>query len=305
MNQQIKSDQQNELDLGQIFSIIWSKKKAFFSIIILVTTLTVLLSLNLPNIYNSSSLLAPTQPQDSVSSRIGGLSSLSAIGGFSLPETPVSKSKEGIERIKSFEFFDSYFLPNIKLEDLMAVEEWVAIENKIIYDEDLYNSTKKEWIRKVSYPRTKKPSAQEAYKVYKRILSINQDDKTQFLNISIEHKSPFIAKEWLDIIIYQINESMRKVDADQAERSIAYLNESMKSTNIQSLKEAISQLLEDQIQVLMLTSSSKYYIFKVIDAPVVKEEKSKPNRFLILIFGILFGAAISFIFVFLDYFRRS
>ena len=85
---------------------------------------------------------------------------------------------------------------------------------------------------------------------------------------------------------------MRKVDADQAQRSILYLNEVIETTNVQSIKEVVAKLLEDQMQTLMLTSSNKFYIFKVVEFPIAQEIKSKPNRAMICILERLLGPCL-------------
>ena len=146
------------------------------------------------------------------------------------------------------------------------------------------------------------PSHQEAFDVYKELMSVSQDKKTSFITISIDHHSPVIAKKWVDIIIYQINESMRKVDAEASQKSISFLNKTAQSANIQSLKEAIAKLLENQMQILMLTTSSEYYVLKIIDSPIIPEKKSDPSRALICILGTLLGGILSILIVSIRYY---
>lgn len=297
---EIKNLHGNEIDLKDLFKILWNKKKIIIAVTAISAILSIAYSLSIQNIYTSKSLLLPSQPNDSLSSKISGLSSFTGFAGFSLPDEQVSKSQEGIERIKSFEFFSKFFLPNIKVEDLLASQKWDASNNKIFYDKKLFNASSGKWINNGNFVLIEnKPSEQYAYKEYRRILSIIDDKKTSFVHISIEHKSPEIAKNWLDIIIYQINESMRDSDKEEAKKSIEYLNEAQKSINILSIKEVISLLLEKQIQTLMLTSSNDYYVFKVIDPPVIPESKSGPSRSVICILGTFFGFLFSLFLVFI------
>ena len=149
------------------------------------------------------------------------------------------------------------------------------------------------------------PSSQDAYKVYRKILSINVDSRSSFINISIEHQSPVIAKKWLDIIIIQINESLRSADLNQAQKSINYLNEVQKSINIESIKDTLLILLEDQMRTLMLASSNEDYVFKIIDAPIVPEKKSSPNRIKITMIVTILGIMLSFIILFIDFLRQN
>ncbi|MBH21707.1 MAG: chain length determinant protein [Rhodobiaceae bacterium] len=294
----------DEIDLIEVFKLLWKKKYLIGTITLIAAVLSIIFALNLPNIYKSNALLAPSATEDSLTAKLGNLSSFSSFAGINL-QSEYSNSQEGLARIKSFDFFSNHFLPYIKLENLMALKEWIPKENLIIYDHRLFDINTNKWVRDVVYPKKIIPSAQESYEVYKEILSINEDSKSSFITISIEHKSPIVAKKWLDIIINNINKNMREIDSRKAENSISYLNEKFKSTNIQSSKDAISNLLEDQIQTLMLTAANENYVFKIIDAPIIKEMKSKPSRAFICILGSLLGAALSLIVVFLQNLKKS
>ena len=67
---------------------------------------------------------------------------------------------------------------------------------------------------------------------------------------------------------------MRDDAKRRASVSIEFLNDSESKTNIQPLKEAISILLENEIKTLMLASANEDYVFKIIDSPLIPEEKS-------------------------------
>ena len=138
-----------------------------------------------------------------------------------------------------------------------------------------------------------------------KIISVSENRKTSFINISIDHKSPYVAKKWLDIIINEINESMRAADEDQAKKSIVFLNKIIESTDIKTTKEIISTLLEKQMQTLMLTSAEKNYVFEIIDSPIVPEKKSRPSRARISILGTILGLLLSILIVFIQFFRLN
>ena len=287
----------NEIDLAELFSIIWNKK-IFISIFTTIAALiSVLYALYLPNIYTSSSLLAPTTEDNSLSSQLGSFSGLAGLAGVSLPAGNISNSQIAVKRIESFEFFSKYFLPNIKLEDLMAVDEWDAKNNTVVYDDSEFNSTSNEWSRK--------PSDQKAYKEYKRALSISQEELTGLVYLSMKHKSPVVAQNWVDTIIYNINECMREIDKQDAQNSIDFLNESLKNTNSQSIKVVFAKLMESQMQTLMLASSNEAYVFKTINSPIVPEDKSSPSRALICILGTLLGGILSILIVLFRNFRQT
>lgn len=306
MNKDYKNVFENELDIRDLFLILFKRKLLISIITSTAAILSITYSLSLPNIYTSKTLLAPVSTDDSLSSKLGGsFSSLAGLSGFTLPGENATKGKEGIERIRSFEFFSTYLLPNIKLEDIFAVKNWDSSTNTIIYNKKLFNQKESKWVRKVSHPKKIIPSDQEAYEKYIDIMRITENKQTSFVTLSIDHESPIMAKNWVEIIIKNINQSMREEEEKKAQSSINFLNESAKLTNIQSLKDAISSLLESQMQILMLAASNDDYIFKIIDSPIAPEEKSSPRRALICIIGTLLGVALSLFITFFQYYREA
>ncbi|MDA9963266.1 Wzz/FepE/Etk N-terminal domain-containing protein [Gammaproteobacteria bacterium] len=275
-----------DIHLSEFFGVLYKKKALIFIITSIFAIISVVHSLNIPNIYTSKAVLAPVAPSDSMSSISPSLTSAASLTGIGISSvTNTIKTQEAITRIKSFDFFNNYFLKNVKLENIMAVEKWDSENNQIIYNSSVFDSDKKVWISSNS---TKiKPTSREAYEVYIEKLAISSG--SPFINISIRHQSPVIAKKWLDMIIYNINESMREIDKKNAEKAILYLNKSFKNTDIQSLKAVTSNLLESQMKTLMLAESSESYVLKIIDSPFIPEKKSSPNRSLICILGTVLG----------------
>lgn len=289
---------ENVIDLKDLTLFVYSKKLLVLSSTFAFFLLALLYSLSSPNIYQSSSLLAPANEQDSLSSQLGSYSALAGLAGVSLPNDATNSTTEAIERIKSFDFFSVYFLPNISKENLFALKKWDQESDTLIYNERFFNASSKKWV-------IQEPSKLQMYEKYKKILSISQDPKTSFVNLSIESPSPKIARDWLNIIILNINESMREEDKYVASNSIDFLNENYNNTNLNEIREVISKLLQSQIQTQMLASANKDYIFKIIDSPQVAEKKSSPKRLLISLAGILLGLLISIFYIFGIYIFRE
>ena len=303
-NKEINSHD-DEIDLQKLLNILWEKRLNIAIITSFFIIISVAYSLSLSNIYKSQALLSPATQSDSLSSKLAGFSSIVGIAGISLPTEAITPSTEGIQRIRSYSFFSNHFLPNIKLENLLAIEKWDRLNDVIYYNEKSFDFKTSKWVRKAKFPKTSIPSDQEAYKEYLRIVSVEEDKATKFINISVEHQSPQIAKLWLDIIIKSINESMRELDKKEATKSIEFLNVKSKQTNLNEIKLAIAHLLESQMQNLMLASASENYVFKILDEPIVPEEKSSPNRAILCILGAFFGIITAFIYILLSYFIKS
>jgi LPS O-antigen subunit length determinant protein (WzzB/FepE family) len=279
------------IDYIKLFTVLFEYKKLVLIISSVFFGFSLLVALLIPNKYTSETILAPSNPSQSLSGAIGGVAALASLG-MGLPNDGADKTPEAIERIKSFNFFSNYFLPNIQLEDLLATKSWDEESNKLQYNSSDFHEESNKWVRDFEFPQAQIPSDQEAYEEYEDILVISQDKTSQFVYISIEHLSPYIAKEWLDIIILEINERMREEDQKLANNSINFLNNSLKETNLAEMQEAIADLLHKQMEKLMLASANENYIFKVIESPIAPEIESSPNRLVIMFIGSLFGLVI-------------
>tara|TARA_B110000977_G_scaffold201788_1_gene298641 strand:+ start:194 stop:1138 length:945 start_codon:yes stop_codon:yes gene_type:complete len=282
------------IDIFKLLSILWYKKIFIVLSVTLTSFISVQYALSLPNIYKSEAILLPQGNESAAGGgMLGQYSSIASFTGISLPSSAPNKSVIAIKRIESFEFFLNFFLPNISLQDLVAVKRWDPLSNKLTYDLKIFNSDKNMWVKDSNYLKASPVSLQESYGIYKSILSISQDTASPFISISIKHKSPHIAKDWVYIVVNEINKSMGEEDKKDATNSIEFLNGLALKVNYAEIKNIISSLQQEQIKNLMMIESNKDYIFKFLDSPVAPEKKSEPKRALIVMLGILLGSIMS------------
>lgn len=280
---------EDEIDLKQLVLAIWNKKITTLAIFLIFSFLSFFYSLSLKDLYTSSSILTATRSDESLSSKVRSLSPIAGIAGVSFPSADSSLSQEAIAKIKSFDFFSNELLPHIHIKNILAVERWVAKENTIIYDNDIYLDKSDKWLGNIKYPTQPIPSIQKAHREFNKMVGISIDKNTGFVTLSVSHQSPYLAQKWTALIIQKINESMREDEKILAEKSINFLEETIMKTNLQSIKDAISNLLESQIKSLMLVSANENYVYKILDAPIVPELKSSPQRIIIVIIGSILG----------------
>ena len=278
------------IDLYKILSVLWAQKSLILISTFMAFITAMFVSLSIPNTYRSEALLAPvssdTDGLGGLASQFGGLASLA---GVSLPGGSDDKITMGLEVLKSRKFFANLIEKYDVLVPLMAAEAWDAENNQLLIDSKVYDKEAGLWLRDVKAPRKKEPSVQEAYDVFLQKMKIQEDKETGFIRLSIEHYSPYIAKNWVDMLIFEINETVREQDLSQAERSIAYLHEQIKSTPLAELQAGFFELIQSQTETIMLAKASPEYIFKTVDPAIVPELKAKPQRALICVLGVLLG----------------
>ena len=289
------NDFDDEIDLREIFYVLLEEKRIIVSLTAFVSIIGVIYSLLLPNIYESKALLVPVNPSSGISGALGSYSGLAGLAGISLPSAgDEGNSAKAIQKISSLSFFENNILPNILLPDLMAVKSWNFKTNIVAFDEDIYDTSSNSWTRDFSYPQQQIPSSQESFEVfYNKHLSLSEDKKSGFITLSIKHQSPFVAKQWVELVVNEVNAFYRQKDKSESEKAVSYLNQQISMTGLSEIKQVLAQLLQEETKKLTLIEANQYYVFDYIDPPAVMEEKSEPNRAFICILSALLGVVLS------------
>lgn len=296
-----------DLDLQELINALRNSKWIIISITTFISILGVTYSLLLPNIYESRALLAPVSAPES-SSILQNNRGLAAIAGVNLTSSNNNQSVKALKKITTLSFFENNIFPYIFLPDLMAFKAWEQNSNKHTYDDSIYISTSNSWIQGTSFggKHLKTPSPQQSFKVFiNKHLIVNTDVDTGFVTISVKHQSPFIAKQWVELIVREVNAFYRLKDRSETERSINYLTQQLTKTSLSEIKQVIAAILKQETQKLTLIESNKYYVFEYIDPPSIMEHRSSPKRSSISIIGVFCGLILSLIIVIIKNFGIS
>ena len=297
------------IDLRELFLVLWEGKTLITIVTGLAAIVSVVVALAMPNIYQSTAILAPksdggTGGLSRLASQYGGLASLAGINLGGVGGDGMTKSAIALEKMKSLSFFSQHLYEDL-LVDLMAFESWDPSTRQLIYDDEVYDVASKKWLRKVDPPRQSRPSDQEAHKEFVELVSISEDKQTGLISVSVEHESPDIAKQWVELIVGRVSEDLRSKDIREAEESIKFLEAQREKTSLVSLDEVFAQLIEEQTKTIMLANVSNDYVFNVIDPPVAPELKSKPSRALICVLGTLLGGMLGVVVVLIRHYGRQ
>ncbi len=298
----------DEIDLRELFTAIWQGKWIIIAITTLFAVASVFYAISQPNIYQSEALLAPAEQEQqgglgALAGQFGGLASLAGVnlgsGGG------VDKTQMALEVLKSRQFTSEFIQKHNILPDLMAAKAWNRETSTVIYDEELYIADQNKWIREVELPFKPEPSMQEAYKEFSKIVSANKDKETGMVKIAIEHVSPYVAQQWVNWLIQDINQTMKQRDVFEAIKSTDFLTQQLEQTKIADIRAILYKLVEEQTKTIMFAKVRDEYVFKTIDAAIVPEEKSGPKRALICVLGVFLGGMLSVMLVLVRYFMNK
>lgn len=294
----------DEIDLRELFTAIWKGKLLIVLVTCVFVVASVMYALSLPNIYQSEVLLAQVSEESSlkVPGQLGGLA---ALAGVSLGGNGGDKTSLALEIIKSREFLGRFIENNNLLVPVMASKDWNQSDNSLVINPSMYDVANKQWVREAKQPYQSKPSLLEAHEELLKLLTVTQDKESGMIKISIEHVSPYIAQQWVSLLVNAINDDMRQRDLAEAQNSISYLTKQLEATNIADIRAMLFSLIEEQTKTVMLANVREEYVFKTVDPAVVAEKKAKPARALIVILAAMLGAILSVLIVLVRYFSNK
>lgn len=298
-NQLERTPYDDEIDLRELFRVIWEGKWLIGGITAFAAVTAVAIALWLPNVYRAEALLAPNSQEgggalSKLAAQYGGLASLA---GINLGGGAADKTGLGLEVLKSRKFVSEFITGHDILVDLMAARGRDRETGQLEIDPDLYDVTSAKWVREVKPPKKTIPSLQEAYEEFSEILSVSQDKETGFVTLAVEHYSPDVAKQWVDWLVQDLNATMMRQDVAEAEQSIAYLNKQIEATSVAELQNVFFRLIEEQTKTVMLAKVTEEYLLKTLDPAVAPEKKAKPKRALIAVLGTMLGGFLGVVIV--------
>lgn len=270
------------IDLFELLRGLVDHKRLVVIITGVVTALAAIVAWSITPMYRAEVLLAPVRSDKAgVSAALAGqFGDLAELAGVNLGETGTSTAK-AVATLKSRALTDAFIEEEHVLPILFA-RKWDAGKGKWkVDDEDDI------------------PTLWKAYELFnKKIRSVTENKKTGLVRLEIEWKTPSLAAEWATELVKRVNEQLRNDAIREAEKSIAYLKQELKRTDVVEVAQAMYRLIEAQTKNIMVANAREEYAFQVIDPAVPPEKKSKPKRTLIIALGFMLGLTVAVFTVF-------
>ena len=271
----------DEIDLKKLFVDLYNKRYP----LLLGTTISFVLSLGyyayMAEEYTSSSLIFLTNSQNS--SMNDNLSNLSQLAGINLISKGDSKLEEAKMRIESRLFI-------INLIDKYEFRNYL-----------LSNKTQEEEVSQNNL------SDETSYQIFSDMLEVI-DEKNGSLKLSLTTLNPNNSKYWLEKLIEEIDDIMKKELNKDIVNMIDYLNEqlTLNSSKVSGVGRSISMNIQQQMVNKIFADESINKTFKVIDPPNYPEFSNKPIFLRYIIFSLLISFFMfSFLILIIESFRKN
>ncbi|MEK9943069.1 MAG: Wzz/FepE/Etk N-terminal domain-containing protein [Gammaproteobacteria bacterium] len=295
----------DEIDLLELWHVIRSGKWIIIAITAVFAVGSVIYALWLPDIYRTEVLLAPVEEEQGggLGGSLGQLGGLASLAGINLDAASVgvSMKSRALAILQSRFFIQDFFVNHDLLVPFMGSIPGET-SGTIEIDPELYDENEGQWVREPSPAGNVIPSGQEVYEAFSEILTVSEDELTGLVTIALEWYEPRLIKQWMDLLVQDLNSYMREQDTLEAERAIEYLNTRLQETSLVEMRSVFFNLIEQQTQQVMLADAREEYALETIDPAVVPETKSAPRRSIICILITLLGGMLSVLILLLSHY---
>jgi hypothetical protein len=293
VNNESQSDYSDELNLQEIFFALAEKKVFIFFLTSIFVLSSITYSLVAPKMWVSDSLLSLSQQNNASQSSSSSMGGMAALAGMRMSSSAgPDKAEIALATILSRDFFKHLISIEDVLPRLMATKSFNEEKNIDELDPDIYDSSQSLWI-------DSQPSFFHSYRKYLDTVSTHYDPMgSGFITLTVKHRSPKFAQNFLNLIILELNNILRNKDLIEAEASLVYLYSQLEDEFIQSeVRLSITQLIENQLRTKMFTNIKQNYAIEPLDTPYIPEERFSPQRTRIVLLGTILGFIFSVLFV--------
>jgi uncharacterized protein involved in exopolysaccharide biosynthesis len=265
-----------EIDLRLIGSRLWRGRWWIATSVFVFALGSAALAFLSTPIYRASAVVISAASDrsglGSVSSGIGQLGGLATLAGLNVGETD-SQTQEALAVLKSREFTEA-FIRDEKLMPDMFPKQWDIAAAQ-------WKGPREEW-----------PTLAQAYHYFdKRVRTVTRDKVTGLITVDVEWHDPAKAAQWANKLVTRLNSEMRSRAIARTTASVGFLEKELGTTSAVETKQAISRLMEAQINQRMLANVTEEYAFRVVDTalPPDRGDIVKPRKVLLLAAGIALG----------------
>jgi uncharacterized protein involved in exopolysaccharide biosynthesis len=293
-----ESQYDDEIDLVELFQALYKRKFFIIGLSLLLGIFVAGYSLTIPNEFKAQASLMPVG--SSGGGGLGQYAGLASLAGIALPKGEAPKSEEALAILRSHKFL-SGFIDEYQLKPLLFPDNWDKEQSEWIVGEPGLRSRIMSALRGSSDDVVEptyegqeillsgEPSMQESVKVLSNALQVNEGGKTGVITVSIQWTDPVLARDWVNLLVRDINEHLRQQEMQSAKRSISFLESQIQQISLIEHRQVAFKIIEENLKNLTLAQTEEDYVFKVIDPAIVPEDRSKPKRSLMVAVGLVLG----------------
>jgi len=280
MTDQIKKQNTDSVSLIDIIDTLLGHFRLIVTTVTSIAVLTVIILFLITPTYQASLIMVNNENNSSGGSGGAGLDALSGLAGLAGITLPSGQAANKTETIIA------------TLQSRIFLEQFIDKNNLMpkLYEEYWDSETQ-------SWDTDSPPSLWGGVNQISNMITVDFNKRTPVIRVNLENENPIYAAEWLNKLIKQLDDHLRKKAIAQTESSLEFLEMEVGNTNLVTQQNVLYKLILDQKTNNMMANVSKEYAISVIDPAVVPRNKFTPKKLIGLIIGIIVGFVLSIILI--------
>ena len=296
---EIKSPAINdEIDLSELFLVLWRGKYIIFVISLLAVLLSSIYLRGSERKYSVQVVLKPVVAE-ATGPNLSGFSGLASLAGISLPSSSSSDFITYQKLIFSEEVAARVFT-NKELVLKLFGGEWISDTQSFQAPLRGKISKLKQKVKLLLTGAEKgkyiPPNPKRLSMLMASTFSISTDKSTGFISVSTETGDPDVMVELISNVSQETDKLLKERFFVTAEDTLEFYYQKLLTSRSPEHREALAKLISAEDQKLMLASKSSNFVAELLTMPDVSLYPTSPRSTMVLalgfVLGIFFGAAI-------------
>lgn len=287
----------DEIDLLELFSVLWAGKLIIVSFVLVTVMLGSLYLHRADRQYSVSLVVAQTGDKQS-GPNLSGLGGLASLAGVSLPSGGTGDFSKFKALLRSEEL-SNFLIENVEISKRVFKSEWNSEAGRFERPTQGQLSELSSQLKFILTGDVKAeyraPDAARLADFLVRSVSLSDEKDTGFLKLSMEVVDSSFAVELLQDLVLQADKMLKEQYVETGEQALMFYQEKLSRARSQEHREALAKMIASEEQQQMLASRDGPFVAEVVMGPSVSLQPTSPKSSLVLamciVLGGFFGAA--------------
>jgi len=283
-----------EIDLLEYCAIVWRRRAIVAGVVIAGALIALAASLIAPDIYRADAVITPVKTQEA---SMGGVSAFAqqfgGLAGISLPD---SGSTAEIISLLGSNVLREKVLKRDGVMQMLFAERWDAKKKEwraggqrsfpLAVPDRVFALLRPGVTEAVADGVGAAPTVWEGIRRLREMVSVVQSARDNTITISADALSAKTSADTVGYILDTLNGHMSAEAQRVARVNRAYLEGQLNSASDPIIRQKIYGLVARQIEMDMMAEVKENFAFKVIDPPMVPDQRISPRRTRMVASGI-------------------
>ena len=293
---QIASQHDDEIDLRELFGVLWRGKFLIMLCVVAAIALAALYLRSAERKYTVEYVFKPVETEDALPS-LGGLGGLASLAGVSLPSSSSGDFLTFKFLLKSEEVAQKFMQDEALLRGIFH-KEWDSHTQSFRQPAD---GALTPYVRRVKKLLTGEgprdyapPSAARLVEWLKEDgFSSSEERDTGFLTLSAETPEPDLMIQVMSQVTEETDRLLKERYIASAEQTMGFYQQQLAKARAREHREALAKLIAQEDQKLMLASKGTYFVAEPLTEPSVSLNPTSPKASLVLALSVVLGGFFS------------